>query len=296
MLFDQTFINIITLLGLNFITGLTGQMNLGTAGIFAIGAYTSSLLCVKLGISPWLGLIAAIVMGYLIGIGLGWPSLRIKGIYLALTTLGFGEIIRLLIANMSKFTGGTQGVKGIPFYNLFGLTIGNEREFYYFLLIVTIIMVYFSSRIVNSKWGRAFKAIRDNELAVETCGINISDIKIKAFTLASIYGCIGGALFAHLMGYINPVDFNIDLSVKYLMMLMVGGIGSVPGSIIGAIVVTLLPEYLRFLQNYYWLTFSVILLIFSVLLPNGLISLFDVVVKSVKMKGGGNNANYSSSK
>ncbi|WHH58050.1 branched-chain amino acid ABC transporter permease [Petroclostridium sp. X23] len=288
MLFDQTLINIMVVLGLNFITGLTGQTNLGMAGIFAAGAYTSALFTTKLHFSPWIGLILAIMMGLIVGIVLGWPSLRIKGIYLALTTIGFAEIVRLLLTNLAGITGGTQGVMSIPPYNLFGIKIDNERAYYYLLLGILIMLIMLSLRIINSKWGRAFKAIRDNDEAVEACGINIAEIKIIAFCLSTVYACIAGALYAHLMGYINPSDFNIDLSVKYLMMLMLGGIGSVPGSIIGGIVVTTLPEYLRFLKDYYWLIFSVIVLIIVITLPHGLVSIFKNPFKQKKgnAKGG----------
>lgn len=274
MLLDQTLINIIIVFGLNFITGLTGQMNLGMAGIFALGAYTSALLTTQCHLSPWLSLIAAIAMGCLIGVVLGWPSLRVKGIYLALTTIGFGEIVRLLLTNMAGITGGTQGVLNIPAYQIFQLGINNERIFYYFLLVITSVMFWIALKIVHSKWGRVFKAIRDNDQAVESCGINIASVKIKAFILCTIYGCVGGALYAHLMGYLNPADFTVDFSVKYLMMLMLGGIGSIPGNIIGAGVVTLLPEILRFLKDFYWLIFSVILFVICIILPNGLVSIF----------------------
>jgi branched-chain amino acid transport system permease protein len=293
MVFNQTLVNIIVVLGLNFITGLTGQMNLGTAGIFAIGAYITGLLTVRWHISPWIALFLAIPAGYLIGRGLGYPSLRLKGVYLALTTIGFTEIVRLLATNLSGLTGGTQGIQRIPGLHFFGIYISTNEGFYYFLLICVIIMVLLSMKIIHSKWGRAFKAIRDNIDAVEACGINVADIKIKAFTLASIYGCIGGALYANLFGYINPSTFNLDMSFNFLVMLMVGGIGSIGGNVIGAILVTVLPELLRFLQNYYWLIFSVIVLIFVIWQPNGLAALFENIYKAVKsklfIKKGGND-------
>lgn len=275
MLFDQTLINIMAVVGLNFITGLTGQVNLGMAGIVAAGAYTSALLTTRLSLSPWLTLGGAVIVGIIIGVVLGWPSLRIKGIYLALTTIGFGEIVRLLLTNMADVTGGTQGVLSIPPYTFFGVPIDNEGAFYYLLLTAVIVMVVVAQRVIASKWGRVFKAIRDNDQATETCGINTAEIKITAFILSTVYASIAGAFYAHLMGYINPADFNFDLSVKYLMMLMLGGIGSVPGSILGGIVITLLPEYMRFLKDYYWLIFSVLILVLVVILPNGLVSLFQ---------------------
>ncbi len=283
-LFNQALINLIVVLGLNFIIGLTGQMNLGTAGIMAIGAYLSALCSINYHISPWLCLVVAIGAGYLIGIGLGYPSLRVKGVYLALTTLGFGEIVRLMLTNLSNITGGTHGVTNIQGYNFFGFSISTPISFYYFLVVITIMMIFISSRIVNSKWGRAFKAIRDNVDAVEACGIDIADIKIKAFTLAAIYGSFAGALYAHLMGYINPAGFTSDLSFNFIVMMMVGGIGSVFGNIIGAILVTILPELLRFLKDYYWLVFSIIVLIFSIILPNGLVSLVPLIKNLFKLK------------
>lgn len=289
ILFDQTLISIIVLMGLNFITGLMGQMNLGTAGIMAMGAYTSALLCTKANMSPWLALVFVILMGCLLGVGLGYPSLRIKGIYLALTTLGFSEIIRIVINNLVNLTGGPTGVRGIPGFHLLGWTIQGPRPFYYLLLIMTGVLLAIALRIIGSKWGRAIKAIKDNDLAVEACGVKLANIKVFAFTLCCIYGCIGGAMYGHLIGYISPTDFSVDTTIRYLMMLMIGGIGSTGGNILGAVIVNMLPELLRFLGSYYWLIFSIIILVFSVVLPNGLISLFKAGFKKLchTLKKGG---------
>jgi branched-chain amino acid transport system permease protein len=291
MLFNQVLVFIIAVLGLNFITGLTGQVNMGMAGIFSLGAYTSALLTTRLQISPWLGLAAAIFMGLLIGVALGWPSLRLKGIYLSLTTIGFAEIVRLVITNMAPLTGGARGVIGIPVYTFFGIRINTEARFYILVLAIVIVMVFIAVRIVNSKWGRAFKAVRDNEDALRTSGINIARIKIIAFVLSAIYGSVAGALYAHMMGFITAADFNFDFSVRLMMMLMLGGIGTVRGSILGGIVITLLPEYLRFLQDYYWLIFGVIILVMVVRFPHGLDYLvqkvFSKIARASRQKGGG---------
>lgn len=268
-LYSQALISIIVVLGLNFITGLTRNMNLGTAGIMALGSYTSALLNMKLGISPWIGLTAAIVMGFLIGKGLGYPSLRVKGVYLSLTTIAFGEIVRLVLNNTTSITGGAQGVKSIPSYHLFGFEITRGIPFYYFLLVIMLVILWLSVRIVNSKWGRAFKAISDNPDAAESLGIDIAKIKILAFTLASIYASLGGALYAHLLGYINPQTYTFDMSIKYVIMLMIGGIGLVKGNIFGAIVVTMLPELLRFLGDYYQLVFYTLAFAAAIKLPQG---------------------------
>lgn len=281
ILLDQTLISIIVLVGLNFITGLMGQMNLGTAGIMAFGAYTSAILTTRLYISPWIALIFVILMGVIIGIGLGYPSLRIKGIYLALTTLGFSEISRIVINNLINLTGGPTGIRNIPGFNILGFTINNGRSFYYLLLAFTVILLLFAVGIIKSKWGRAIKAVGDNDLAVEASGIRLSSIKIFAFTLCCVYGCIGGALYAHLIGYISPTDFSMEISIRHLMMLMIGGIGSTSGNILGALIVNLLPELLRFLGNYYWLIFSIIVLLCSIFIPKGLISIVKIGWKKI---------------
>ena len=268
-LFGQTLINIIVVFGLNFITGLTRNMNLGTAGIMSLGAYTSALLSTKLGRSPWLGLAAAILVGFLIGRGLGYPSLRISGVYLSLTTIAFGEIVRLVLNNTTSLTGGAQGLSDVPVFSIFGFKIERGIPFYYFLLLFMLLMFWISTRIVRSKWGRAFKAISDNPDAAESLGIDIAKIKILAFTLAAIYAALGGALYGNLMGYLNPATFNFDFSINFVIMLMIGGIGIVNGNIIGAIVVTMLPELLRFLGDYYQLVFYTIAFIGAIKLPQG---------------------------
>lgn len=270
----QVLINIIIVVGLNFITGLTGQMNLGTAGIFSMGAYTSSLLATRLGINPWICLTAAAGMGVLIGMGLGYPSLRVSGVYLALTTIGFSEIVRILMTNLTGLTGGALGVTGIPAFSILGHKFQTNKEIYYLYLIIAVILIFNAYRIVNSKWGRAFLAVKDNPDAVEAGGVNIASIKILAFTLAAIYATVAGSLYAHYIGFINPSAYNLEYSINYVVMLVIGGIGSVPGNVLGAILVTLVPEFLRFMENYYWLVFSIITLLFVIFMPNGIVSLF----------------------
>lgn len=294
ILFDQTLISVVVLMGLNFVTGLMGQMNLGTAGIMAMGAYTSALLCTKLSMSPWLAMVFVILMGCILGVSLGYPSLRIKGIYLSLTTLGFSEIIRIVINNLVDFTGGPTGVRNIPDFNLFGFVIHDARHYYYLLLMFVIVLMLFANAIIQSKWGRAMMAIKDADLAVEACGIKLSSVKIFAFTLCCIYGCIGGALYGHLIGYISPTDFTMDTTVRYLMMLMIGGIGSLGGNMLGAIIINMLPEALRFLDTYYWLVFSIVVLISSILIPNGLVSVLKKRVRKI-ISDKGKNAVHTTS-
>lgn len=276
---NRILINTIVVLGLNFITGLTGQMNLGTAGIYALGAYGSALFVTYTNLSPWLGLIVAIIIGLLIGRLLGYPSLRIRGVYLSLTTIGFAEVVRLLLANLAGFTGGTTGLKDIPCYSIFGFQFNTQTRMYYLFVLMAAIAFFIAWRIVHSKWGRVFKSLRDNIDAVEMTGVDVADMKIKAFTIAAVFGTVGGAMYAHFMGYINPSTFTVDLSTNYVIMLMVGGLESVVGCLVGAIVVTGLPEVLRFLGDYYQIVFLSVILIGAIFFPNGWL---DLVIRGVK--------------
>lgn len=281
-LVNMTLINSILVMGLNFITGLTGQMNLGMAGVYSLGAYTSALLATRLGISPWIGLLAAICTGVIIGILLGVPSLKISGIYLALTTIAFGEIVRLSMTNFSDLTGGDIGVRKIPPFSIGSLQLSGDKHFYYLALFFVILLCLVANRIIKSKYGRAFRAIKQNELSVSTYGINISNMKVFAFVLSTVYGCIAGALYASLATYISPNDFSGDLSIRYFMMLMVGGVGTLPGNIIGAFLVTVVPEMLKQFGEYYWLVFCGFVMVFAVLVPNGMYSLLKNLVQSFK--------------
>ncbi len=271
---NQMLINMVVVFGLNFITGMTGQMNLGTAGIYGFGAYTSAILSARFGISPWLTMICAVFVGYLIGRGLGYPSLKMKGVYLSLTTLAFSEIVRIFATNLTNITGGTQGIKNIPRYSVFGFGIDTNVKYFYFMLVIVVLLFLLSLRIAQSKWGREFRAVKDNTDAIESLGLDLKKIKIRAFTLAAMYGALGGALYVHFNCYVNSISFTADLSINYVIMLMIGGIGSVTGNVIGAIIVTLMPELLRFLGNYYQITYSILVLLCALLLPNGLITLF----------------------
>ncbi len=262
--------NIVLVLGLNFITGLTGQMNLGTVGMLALGAYTYAILTVTAGWDPWVALFAMFAVGFAVGRLLGYPSLRLKGFYLSLTTIGFSEIIRLLATNIEPLTGGTMGFGKIKRISTSFYKSQTKSDYFYLLLAITVIAIIIANRIVNSKWGRAFKAVRDNPEAAEASGINTSNLKIKAFTLAAIYAVFGGAMYAGYNTYLNPSGFTLEYSQNYVAMLMIGGIGTVPGCIIGAAIVTILPEMLRKFADYYWIMFCTVCIVMAILVPDGL--------------------------
>lgn len=281
--------NIVLVLGLNYITGLTGQMNLGTVGMLAFGAYTYGILTSTYGWLPWVAFFALFAVGFAIGRGLGYPSLRLKGFYLSLTTIGFSEIVRLLIANLDGLTGGTMGfynVMTLPFFFKFA----DKNSIFYINIIFTVILTAVAFRLVYSKWGRAFKAIRDNVEAAEASGINISKLKIQAFTLAALYAVIAGVMYAMYNTNLNPSGFTINYSQNYVAMLMIGGIGTVPGNLIGASIVTILPELLRQFDQYYWIIFSTICIVMAILVPDGLWPLFRRWFRTLRKKLGAGSA------
>lgn len=275
--------NIVIVLGLNFITGLTGQMNLATAGMLATGAYTYGILTTKAGWYPWMALVALFAVGLALGRALGYPSLRLKGFFLSLTTIGFSEVIRILASNLTDVTGGTMGLSNIPHLPFF-FSFPDKNSYFYLNLIFCVIMTAIAVRLVYSKWGRAYKAVRDNAEAAEADGIDIAKLKIQAFTLASIYAVVGGCMYAGYNMYLNPSGFTITYSQNYVAMLMIGGLGSVPGNLIGATLVTVLPELLRDFQDYYWIIFCTIMLLIAILMPDGLWPQIQKLVSKLKKK------------
>lgn len=281
VVFIRVLINVVVVLGLNFITGLIGQMNLGTAGIYALGAYTSALLSKNTGWSPWVGILGAIAMGLLIGLVLGYPSLRLKGVYLSLTTIGFSQVVQIFLNNLTDLTGGSQGLKDIPPYTLFGFSFNTYIRSYYLYVVFAVVAFFIAHRIVSSKWGRLFRSLRDNADAVEMSGVNIASVKIKAFTTSAIFGTVAGAMYAHFYGYINPSSYSLDVSMNYVLMLLVGGIGSVPGAMTGAVIITVLPELLRSLGDYYLITFYTIIFLGILIFPNGWIDAGSRAIKRI---------------
>lgn len=262
----------IVVLGLNFITGMTGQMNMGNAAVYGLGAYTMALLTTKLGFSPWIAILFVILTGCIVGFVIGWPSLRVQGVYLSLTTIAFNEIVRLLLQNL-KFTGGSSGVRNIPNFNLFGLQINTPTRNFYFLLAVLVLFMVISNRIIHSKYGRAFIAVRDNVDAIESCGIKLTNIKLTAFVLSTVFGALAGGFYACFMSYISPSTYTTTLSTNFLVMMIVGGRGSIWGCVIGATVIAFAPELLRFLGGYYKFVYALVIILIILFNPDGLISL-----------------------
>lgn len=263
-------INLILALGLNLITGVTGQLSMGHAGFMSIGAYTSAILSMQFGYPYFISLLAGALMAALFGFLIGIPTLRLEGDYLAMITIGFAEIIKVFFLNFEP-GGKAVGLSGIPQHTTF-ITVW----------VIVIIVIMLNARLLRTRMGRAFYAIRENEIAAESCGINTTRIKVLAFTVGSFLGGLGGGLYAHYMYFIRPQDFAFMKSIEILNMVVLGGMGSIPGTILGTTILTLAPELLRVVAEYRLLFYGALLVILMIFRPNGLLG--DVRVYDLKKR------------
>ncbi len=261
-------------LGLNIVLGYGGQLSLAQAAFWGVGAYTTTLLTVSFGMSPWLGMVAAFIVAALFGVLLGIPTLKLSGHYLAMVTIGFGVILQLILINAIWLTGGSDGIPKIPSPWIGPYELKDPKSFFYVAAVSLILLTWASIRLKNSRVGRAFMAIRENEMAAETAGVDSTYYKIMAFALSAGYGGFGGWLFAHSGShYISPDTFSFDQSVMLLAMMVLGGNGSAVGSIVGAFLLTLMPEVLRFLRDYYMMVYAAGIVAVMIFMPGGIAGL-----------------------
>lgn len=269
-------LNAIVVLGLNYVTGWTGQINFGQAAFYGLGAYAAGIAA-KAGV-PWI-LTPLISVAVVIpaSLALGVPTLRLRTYYLAMTTIGFGEIVRLVIVHWEPVTGGTSGLRNIPGISLAGFQVKGEIAHFYVLLAVLALAALAAWRIRNSALGRAMLATRDSEIAAELSGVDTVKIKIIAFMLAAVYAGLAGCLYASSIHYISPDSFTGTQAVLLMTMLIMGGMGSIPGSIVGAIGLTILPEALRFLGQWYLVLYGLAVIAVIIVAPGGLASSADIL-------------------
>ncbi|MEW6641764.1 MAG: branched-chain amino acid ABC transporter permease [Pseudomonadota bacterium] len=278
-LLNLAVISAIAVVGLNFAFGYAGLISLGHAAFVGTGAYGVALLTTLLGWSPWLALPAAIAATAVFAALIGFPLLRLKGHYLALATLGMNVSFSIVTANWIDLTGGTNGIARIPELWIGGRALSDERSYLWFALVVLAICVVVAAVIHASRQGRAMISVRDDETAAAMTGIDVTRVKISAFVLSSIYAAIAGGLFACHMRFISPEDFNYAHSITYLAMLIVGGEGAIAGAVVGAVLLTFLPEWLRFLGSAYLAFFGLLVLAILVFLPAGLVGLGRKLVR-----------------
>lgn len=272
---NMTGIAIIWAISLNIVFGYTGQISVGHAAFYAIGAYVSSLLMVRLGVSFWLATPLGILASAIVGLVLGLPTLRLRHYYLAMATLGFGVVIQVLLKQLDWLTEGVVGVIGIPRPSLFGLELGDEVSYYYLVLLSTLVTLILTGNLVSTGIGRALIAIRENEAAAASLGINTTKYKLIAFMLSTAFAGFAGSLYASLTKYISPDSFTIEHSIMILMVVILGGLGSNVGSVIGGVLFVLLPEAVRFMGDYQLVLYSVVLIIFTVFAPRGITGLIS---------------------
>jgi len=261
-------------LGLNIVVGQAGLLNLGYVAFYAAGAYTYALLYQHFGIGFWIALPLGALAATLLGILLALPVLRLQGDYLAIVTLGFGEITRIVLENWNEFSFGPSGISGIPRPGLFDMEMSlHEATVYlYFLMILfCIITVFVVNRLQNSRIGRALLALREDEIACQAMGIDKTRIKLTAFALGSTWAGLVGVVFAAKTTFVNPASFTFLESAMILSIVVLGGMGSIPGIIIGAFLLILLPEYLRAFSDYRMLIFGIIMVIMMIFRPQGII-------------------------
>lgn len=238
---NLTAITLIAVIGVNLLTGYCGQISLGQAAFVAVGAYASAILTVKAGIPFWLALPCAGIAAGIVGLVFALPSVRVKGFYLAMVTLGAQFIIIWVISHAGEFTGGTFGMK-VPPANLGPIVFDTEKSCYYLIMTVAIIMALFAKNLARTNVGRSFIAIRDNDLAAEVMGINLFRYKLLAFFICSFYAGVAGSLWAHWLTTISPEQFPLSNSIWYLGMMIVGGMGTALGAILGTVFVQFLNE------------------------------------------------------
>lgn len=271
-----TLLYIILSLGLEVALGITGLFSLCHAAFYGMGAYVSALLSIYLGLSFWITLPIAAICSGLFGLLIGLPALRTNGDYLAIATLGFGEIFRLILINGGDFTRGPRGLPGIARPALFGLDFTNKSTYYYIILIVTIIIFLVVLNIPRTFFGRALMAIRDDEDAAGFMGIHTSKYKVSAFAISGLIAGIAGAFYAHYICFISPDTFVYNDSITILTMVLIGGGGTVVGPALGAVALTILPELLRSFVEYRMLIYGLIVVIMMQIRPNGILGHLNI--------------------
>jgi branched-chain amino acid transport system permease protein len=268
---------VLATMGLNLTIGYAGQKSLGHAAFFGIGAYTVAIMT-KAGLSWWLGMPAAALLCFVVGLVLGFPALRVQTIYLAFATLGFNTAIWLVMRNEEWLTGGTFGINNIARPSLFGLALESNRSYYYFVLGVTVLLSLLLMGLLRSPWGKAFTALRDNPIRAESLGVDIRSYTLLSFAIGAAYAGVAGALFASVVQFIEPAPFAVSASIMMYLMVVMGGAGYFFGPLLGAAMGVVVPEWLRDVPgvaNWYLPLFGAAVVLLMVWLPDGLLSLPD---------------------
>ncbi len=262
---------IVLALGLNIVVGQTGLLNLGFAAFYAIGAYTYAIFSTVYGLSFWPGLVAGALSAAAFAVLLGLPTLKLRGDYFAIVTLGLGEITRIILNNWDSMTGGPNGISKIGRPVIAGYSLSTALDFYYLILLMVVVTIFGMERLIASRIGRAWIAIREDEVAAEAMGINTFRLKLLAFVIGSAVAGFAGVFFASKMAFVSPESFTFFESVMILCMVVLGGMGSIPGIVLGALLLITLPEVFRDFQDYRMIAFGAALVLMMIFRPQGLL-------------------------
>jgi branched-chain amino acid transport system permease protein len=272
-LLNIALLSVLAAVGLNIITGYSGQINLGQSGFVGIGAYATTILTIRVGIWFWAALPIGAIISAFAGLCIALPCLRLRGVYLALVTFGFAAVIETILVQWVSMSNGPDGLV-VPVPHLGSFVFDTDLRMYYPILGIAIAMLYLAKNIVNSRIGRAFVSMRDSEIAAQAIGVHVTSYKIMAFILSAFYGGMAGGLYAGLVLFISPDAFGVLQSIVYMTMIVVGGMGSIFGSIIGGGILSLLPEFLRGFKGFQEFLFGTLLILSLIFFPDGLVGLF----------------------
>ena len=278
--YNQHVINMILIycvlgMSLNLCFGYTGLLSLGHAAFFGLGAYASALASVKLGLPFMSCFLLAGVAGLVFGVLIGLPTLRLSGPYFAMATIGFNKIVEMVLMNWDEVTGGPAGVTNIGGIEIFGFSLDSEYRFYYLLLGAVIVLFILYRNLISSHFGKTILALRDNAIAAQAMGVNITFLRVAVFSFSTILAGWAGSLYAHMVGYVAPDAFPVMESITLLILVVVGGPGFKNGPIYGAIIIVLANEYLQMLESYNMLIYGIALMILLIFMPSGVAGLIE---------------------
>jgi branched-chain amino acid transport system permease protein len=276
--------NIILAVGLNLLMGYCGQISLGHASFFGLGAYSSAILTTRFELNPWLGILAGMVIVFIIANLIARPILKLKGHYLAMATLGFGIIIHIILVQTESLTGGPDGLGEIPSLSIAGWAINTDLRWYYISTISALITILLALNLIASRSGRAIRAVHGSEFAAQMMGIDSTKTKVAVFVFAAVLASFAGSLFAHQQNFVSPDSFSFFFSIGLVTMVVLGGLASTYGAVFGAILLTFLPEFLVVFEDYEMLIFGAILMLVMIFMPQGLFIALGNGVKRVVVR------------
>jgi branched-chain amino acid transport system permease protein len=279
-------INGLVVMGLSLLMGYAGQISMGQAAFYGIGAYCTGVLTTHFGLSIYTAFFFGIFLSIVVAIVVGIPALRLKGHYLAVATLGIGEIVFIVFNEWMSLTGGPSGLSNIPVVHLGNFQFGNSLRFYYLVWGINLLALFFSLNVIHSRVGRALRSMHGSETAASAMGVNLSLLKIQVFILSAVFASIAGSLYAHFVSFISPNNFGLMVSIMFLMMGVIGGIHNIWGALFGALLLTFLPEYLRVFDQFDILVYGAILLLILLFMPEGFLegvpALYRKIIKRKK--------------